>query len=270
MEWYEELDFEENPFVDNEDTELVGFDGFIEEINYRIIAGDIIFICGKEGTGKTALMKRAISKFKGKGKLIYLNGKKMEEGFNIEGILMKKQGWFGKKYPKNMILLMDEVQQISRKNNERLKYFYDQNYLKAIVFASKELKSVNFTQSLRERITKVIKLREATEDEAVDIVQRRLRDNQILSEELIKTIFKKSKRNTKDFLINCGEVCKIVVKDGRKEATMKDIEDAFNPKRQDLPSEEKPKDNIKTIKISEDFKPSKEKKEEEDIAEKYY
>ena len=269
MEWYEELNFEENPFVDNEDTELIGYEDFIEEINYRIIAGDILFVEGGEGTGKTALMKRVISKFKGKGKLIYLNGKKMDDSFNMEEILMKKQGWFRKKYPKNMALLMDEVQELSKKNNERLKYFYDQNYLRSIIFSSKDLKSVNFTQSLKERLSKIIKLRELTEDEAVETVQRRLRDNKILNEELIKDIFKKSKKNTKDFLMNCEMVCKKVIESGKKEATKEDTEETFNPKKQDN-TKEKPKDNIKTIKISDDFKPSKEKSKEKDIAEEYY
>jgi chromosomal replication initiation ATPase DnaA len=274
MEWYEELDLEENPFVDSESTELVGYEDIIDEINYRIIAGDILFIEGKEGTGKTALMKRVISKFKGKGKLVYLNGKKMENSFNIEEILMKKQGWFRKKYPQNMILLMDEVQELSKKNNERLKYFYDQNYLRSIIFASKDLKSVNFTQSLKERLSKIIKLRELTEDEAVEAIQKRLRDNKILNEELIKSIFKKSKKNTKDFLINCEMVCKKVIESGRKEATKEDIEEIFNPKKQEtVPTKEESKSNVTTIKISEDFKPPKEKSEEEkkeNIAEEYY
>lgn len=267
MEWYEELDFDENPFLDNEDTELIGYEDFIEEINYRIIAGDVLFIEGKEGTGKTALMKRTIDKFKGKGKLVYLNGKKLEDGFNIEEVLIKKQGWVRKKYPKKMILLMDEVQELSKKNNERLKYFYDQDYLKSIIFASKDLKLVNFTPSLKERVSKTIKLRELTEDEAIETVQRRLRDNPILNEELIKCIFKKSKKNTKDFLINCEAVCKRVVEDGRKEATKEDIGEIFNPKLQ----EEKPKDNVPVIKISEDFKPQKKEEEKKkDIAEEYY
>jgi len=273
MEWYEELDFEENPFVDNEETELIGYDDFIDEINYRVVAGDILFIEGKEGTGKTALMKRAISKFKGGGKVVYLNGKKMENGFNIEEVLKKKQGFFKKNYPKNMILLMDEVQELSKKNNERLKYFYDQNYLKSIIFANKDLKSVNFTQSLKERLSKPIKLRELTEDEAIETIQRRLINNPILNEELIKELFKKSKKNTKDFLVSCESVCKYVVESGRKEATKEDLEEAFNPHRKE--PEEK-KEDVPTIKISEDFKPKKEEPSEEkpeekkDIAEKYY
>ena len=58
MEWYEELDFDENPFSvdprENHDN-LIGMEEIIEEIDYRIKSGSMLVIEGSEGTGKTSL-----------------------------------------------------------------------------------------------------------------------------------------------------------------------------------------------------------------------
>jgi len=257
MEWYEEFDFDENPFMDNEDTELIGYEDLLDEINYRIASNNVLFIEGKEGRGKTALLRKTIDKFKGSGKLVYLNGKKLDGSFNIEDVLKKKQGLFSGKRPKNMILLMDEVQSLSKKNNERLKYYYDQNYIKSIIFTSDSLKSVNFTPSMVERVSKVVKLNDLSEDEAVEAVQRRLNYKELINEDLIKKIWKHSKKNVKDFMRLCEQACKNAVENKRKEVTEEDINAVLNIKKGD--------EAIK-IKVSEDFKPKK----ENDIAEKYY
>src|SRR3989344_1705432 len=218
MEWYEQLDFDENPFQDNEDTKLVGFDDIIDEIHYRIHSGSIVFIEGDEGSGKTALLRKAINTFKGRGKVIYINCKKVDEP-NIVDALRKKYGLFSRlfrKLPRDMIVLVDGVEELSQKNCERIKNYFDQNYVKSIVFTGNNINSVNFTDSLKERISKVIRIKDITDDDAVDIIHARLDDKEIIPDKVIKDVFGRSKRNTKQFIENCEKLCKYAAENNGK------------------------------------------------------
>src|SRR3989344_1135071 len=102
--WYEKLDFDENPFKNGD---LINYQDLIDEILYTISSGNILFIEGKEGTGKTALLKEAIKKFGGKGKIAYIDCNKVDNP-NIEDVITKKSSFFAKlsgKKPKDMIVL---------------------------------------------------------------------------------------------------------------------------------------------------------------------
>ena len=59
----------------------------------------MLLIEGKTGTGNTGLLKYAIDNFKGEGKVVYVDGNKLNKKLN-ERDLLKKKG---------MILLMDNV-----------------------------------------------------------------------------------------------------------------------------------------------------------------
>ena len=229
LEWYEKLDFEENPFV-NEDFELIGYDDIVDDMFYNVAAGNIMFIEGKEGRGKTALLKQVINKFKGRGKVIYINCKKIEGDINIEKFLVRRYGFWGRlkhKVPRDMVLLIDDIQEMSLKNSERVKYFYDQNYVRSIIFTGTSLKNLELSKSFLERISKVVKLRDITEDEAVTNVQTRLNNHEILPEEIIKEVFNLSKKNTKEFLQRCEELCKLAVEDGSNKVNLDHVAKVF-------------------------------------------
>lgn len=311
MEWYEDLGFEENPFVDTENTTLIGYDDAIQEINYRIAAGDILFIEGEEGTGKTALLKRVIARFKGRGKIVYLDGKKIEKNINITETIRKSRGFWQRmmgREPENLILLMDDVEKLTRKNSERIKYFYDQNYIRAVIFTGRNYKNTEFTESLKERISKVIELKEPSEEDTVEIVKARLNYTQTIPEDIIKEIYKKSNGNIKTVMENCSKVLDHAIREQgtttitmehlsiigiskpeKKEEKKKKEEDKekkkeeIGKKKEDIDikieqiEDEKQRPTKITI-IDDDFKPKKETKKEgrkeiskeKDIAEEYY
>ena len=157
MEWYEEIDFDENPFEIR--TRMVGQENILDEAYYTIMSGNILVIEGSQGTGKTKLLQEVVKKFGGKGRIVYLNGKNIEKALNIEGVVTKKNGFFGalfKKMPKNMILLLDDVEHISERNYERIKYLFDMNHLRAVIFATKDANKLNFTESLNQRIRRTM------------------------------------------------------------------------------------------------------------------
>lgn len=294
MEWYEELDFEQDPFIDTEDTRLVGYEDTIQEIFYRIAAGDMLFIEGKEGSGRTALLKRIISRFKGRGKIIYLDGKKLEKNVNLAETLKKSTGFWKRimgREPSNMILLMDDVEELTKKNSERIKYFYDQNYIRAVIFTGTNYRMVGFTDSLKDRISKVIKIKEPTEDEAVEIVKARLNNNPAMPEGIIRELYKRAGKNMRILMIYCSKVLDYTVREKKeKTATKEDVSMVLDgikteekkKKKEDIEikvekvEDEKYRPTTITI-IDDDFKPVKEKekpakesKKDKDIAEKYY
>lgn len=297
MEWYEELNFEQNPFTDTEDTKLTGYEDTIQEIFYRISAGDMLFIEGKEGSGKTALLRRIIARFRGRGKIIYLDGKKLDKNMNLGDTLKKSVGFWGRlrgKEPRNMILLMDDVDEITRKNSERIKYYYDQNQIRAAIFTGTNYKTVGFTESLKERISKTIKLKELTEDEAVEVVKARLNNSSVLPEEIIREIYKRANKNMKTLMMNCSKVLDFAIREKKqKAATKEDVSIVLDGMKAEEKEEKKKKKEDIEIKvekvedekyrpttitiIDDDFRPAKEKqtkqkeqKKDKDIAEKYY
>ncbi|MFH1331666.1 MAG: AAA family ATPase [archaeon] len=294
MEWYEELDLDQDPFTDTEDTPLIGYEDTIQEIFYRIAAGDMLFIEGKEGSGKTALLRRIIARFRGRGKIIYLDGKKLDKNVNIGETLEKSVGFWNKllgKQPSNMILLMDDVEEITKKNSERIKYYYDQNQIRAVIFTGTNYRTLNFSESLKDRVSKVIKIKELAEDDSVEIVKARLQNRDVMPEDIIRDLYKKSNKNIKTLMGYCSKVLDLTIRQKKeKKVTKEHVNEAISGIK---PEEKKKKEEIEikvekiedekykpttiTI-IDDDFKPAKESKKEtkkeskkeKDIAEKYY
>jgi predicted AAA+ superfamily ATPase len=230
MEWYEELDFDENPFDTNPKRfadRLVGVNEVLDELFYRIHAGSMVFIEAKKGYGKTALLWNVIKKFKGKGKIIYVDCQAIEEELNIEDLLIKKYGPIKrllKKKPTNMILLLDNVTHLSETNSERVKYYFDQGYIKSVVFTGISFSSVKFSPSLIQRIgTRKLKLVELDSYQAIALVRNRIEDLEMISDELIEEIFELSKKNPKLLLENCEKIFSSAIESNDDKITKKHL-----------------------------------------------
>lgn len=266
--WYERYDFEENPFK-NEERELISFNVIIDEVLYRINSGSLVFIGGKEGSGKTAILKKAIEKFRGEGKVAYVDCKKVDDP-NIEKVILKKYGLFNRLFhskPSGMILLMDDIQELGKKNNERIKYFFDQNYIKSAVFTGNDLEETQFSDSLKDRISKIIKIKELSEDDAVEIIDNIFQGKEIIPEEMIKKIYRLSNKNIKIFLENCEKLCEL---SGEK-ITEDDFNKVFGEVKEDTSKKSKKKKADVFVDGKEEIpKPVEENVKEEDIAERFY
>lgn len=232
MEWYEELDFDDNPF--KKEGKTVGYDDLLEDVFYSIIAGNMLFIEGESGTGKTKLLKEAVNRFGGHGKVIYVNCKQLHKELNVERLLKDKYGWFStrllNKKPKNMILLLDEVEHLSKRNCERIKYYFDQNYLRSVIFASHDFDVVDLNESIKQRIHKKLTVKNLSDYEAVQMVKEKIGE-EVLSDRIIKHVYKLSNKNNKRFLENSEIVCKIASqnKDLKEEDVEKILEETGIP-----------------------------------------
>ena len=227
-QWFEKMGFSENPFEINplkeESRPLFDRQKQAEEVIYRIKSNNMLFIEGSKGKGKTALLRHAIDNFKGKGKVIYLDSKSLNKKLNIEMVLVgaKKMDVSKEKYPKNMILLLDNVEELSPRNNERIKYFFDQNYIQSVIFTGNNYKQANFSPSIESRIGKrIIKLSSLSQNGAVDMILERLGtlNEGMVDEDTIKYIYQKSKGDLKKFLINCYKVFDLTIKSNKTNVT---------------------------------------------------
>jgi len=243
--WYEELGYEENPFELNPfkiNFKLVNRKNESEELIYRIEAGSMMLIEGEEGSGKTALLKHAVDNFK--GRIIYIDGNKLSKRLNIDELLIKKSGLIHgrllKKKPKGMILLFDNVQQLTVRNCEKIKFYFDQDYLKSVVFTTDDYDSVNFTDSLRDRIgERVIKLKSLKDSDAVQIIKDRFNE-EFLTEDIIKDIYRQ-KRDLKQLLTDCSFILEYIVDNDKKEIDRSEIKKLLKEKEY---KEAEPQTNI--------------------------
>jgi len=198
MKWYEEHGFPSNPFESDamdSDYELFGRDEEAKELFYRISSGSMVVIEGKPGSGKTALLKYAIDNFKGEGKVVYVDANKLDKNFNVTNLIKEK--------PKGMIMLLDNVHNLSEKNNLRIKYFFDEDYIASVVFTTVDYGTVNFSDPIKSRIGKnIIKLRKINQKSSLAIAKERFNGRDILNDTEIKTAYRGSE-TAKEFLKAC-------------------------------------------------------------------
>ncbi|MEM2138734.1 MAG: hypothetical protein QXM96_01115, partial [Candidatus Woesearchaeota archaeon] len=166
--------------------------------------------------------------FGGKKNVAYVDCKILDKNLNITNILQERYGLFGKilnKTPKEMILLLDNVHELSKKNTERIKYYFDQNNIKSIIFTTEKYSKAKFSESLKDRIGKrVLKIPLMDEFDAIEIVKKRIGEkSDFFNDDLIKKIFNLSENSVKLFLENCSKIAETAVKKGRKRAQLVDL-----------------------------------------------
>jgi type II secretory pathway predicted ATPase ExeA len=280
-EWYEELDFEENPFSTNPADfvkALVARDDMIDELIYRVRAGSLVFIEGPKGSGKSSLLRVLIKKFRGKGKVIYVNAEKLEEKLNVEELLTQRngliQGMLMKKAPKGMILLLDNVTALSHKNAERIKHYFDENNLLSVVFTGEKFSKADFSDSLKQRLEgRVLTIPEMTSDQLVEMVHARIGDTKFMPDDVVVDIAKRYKNNPKDVLKACEDVAEFVVSIDEDVVTEKHVAEVLSAGKNESPKKEEKKEEPKPVKKEEEKKeesegpkePKKEAPEEEDV-----
>ncbi len=217
MEWYEELDFDENPLEVNPfeiDVDAIGYEEEIEDLLYFVESGNIVIIDGPSGSGKTLLLSKVVDEYKGKGRIIYIDGNKFNKRLDISDVLISNQSYVNKvlsKKPKGMILLVDNVESLNKVAYEQIQYYFDQDYLKSVVFATKNIKDVGFPQSILDRAgNRIIKLNAPDESLAADIVWDRLHKD-LLSKDQLEKLFVISDKNMESFFKNTEKVLMYMV-----------------------------------------------------------
>lgn len=207
------------------DYTLINHVKLMDDLLYLVRSGNIIVIEGSDGCGKTMFLKQIVERMGGKKKICYVDGRRLKHELDIEETLNNagtgKLKLLGDK-PKDLILLLDNVDSLSARNCEKIKYYFDQHYIKSVVFTTADYSSLRISQSLRNRILQnVIVLPPVNAFEALRIIRERFSDHFFLADDVILRIFKLSNENIKLALANCHDICQFVVKEGRGEVQPK-------------------------------------------------
>jgi len=270
--WYRKIGFYNNPFSIKPapyDFRVIGQEEIMDELTYKIPAGTMSFIEGPLGTGKSTIIKHLIHKFKGKGQVIFFSCNRIDNELNVEEMLMNKYGFWGRmmgKHPKNMILLLDEAQELTPENTERIKYFFDAGNVKSVVFVGTDYNKVNLHESIKERIGQdgVLKVKQLSEDESVTLIRSRIGSMNILSDDLIKKLFKLATRNPRRLLQRCDKACRTVIESGDREFTEEHFKKLYGDVKEEKKEEKKaaPKKEVKKKVAPKKKAPKAPKKEE--------
>ncbi len=201
-EWYKKLGYYQNPFLINpmkERTSMIGARQQLEDAMYYLQAGNLVVVEAKKGNGKTKFLRTLIDNFR--GKVIYVNARKLDKTLDVEELLRNKNGFSGKimgKKPKGMMLMIDNAEELSLVNIERLKNYFDQGYLQSIIFTTSDLESCEFSNSMKNRIgRRVITLEKPEYNDMKAIIKERLDEKEdeeepLINEEHIKKIYETS------------------------------------------------------------------------------
>lgn len=268
--WWRKLGFYTNPFTIKPavfDTKVFGQDALIEDLVYKIPAGTMSFIEGPLGTGKTTILKHLISKFRGKGKVIFFSCNRLDSDLNIEDLLKGKYGFWGRLFgsmPKAMIVLLDESQQLSSTNTERIKYFFDQGNIKSVIFTGTNYEKIDLHPSIKDRIGRdgLLKIKDLNDDEAVALIRNRIGNSPIVSDDLIKKLWKLSNKNPRRLLQRLDKVFRFAVENMETEIKESQLKDIFKELKE--PEKVEKKANKKKFKRG-----KKGKREEDDFEEDF-
>ncbi len=211
--WFAKYGFESDPFtVEPEaDEELIEGQDALSELVYRIESGSMVFLEGSKGMGKTAILVQVIKRFEGKGRVIYYDCSELKKKVEIDMLMRNRYGFMGKLFnivPSDMIVLLDNIDALSRENAERIKYYFDQNNIRSVVFTGENFARADLPQSIKDRIgIHVVRLQPLSEYGAIELLGRRLGEhNTLISDEATKYVFSRANRNTKKFLELCASL----------------------------------------------------------------
>lgn len=235
--WYKKLGFPHNPLnirPNSQETYLLGYDEVIKDLNYHIETGNMVFLEGESGSGKTSVLKEIIKQFRGRRRIVYYSASQIEDKFSLDKLISYKQSVFGglktvKKLPHGMILLLDEVNQISHNNAERLKFFFDEGIIKSVVFTGTSFEEADFSDSLKNRIgNRIVEVNKFKLETAKKMLSVRLGPHKsIISDEFIKEIYNYSKGNPRLILENTEDLLNLVFKRGDPQISREHLRELF-------------------------------------------
>jgi replication-associated recombination protein RarA len=230
--WYWKLGFSTNPFSikpGSLSNDIIGHQ--VEPILQKMEQGSIQFIHAPFGQGKTSMLKSIISAFGGKKKIAYTSCID-KETINLRNLL-RNATISGKIFgimPSDMILLVDEAQEMSKEDAESVMAYYTKGTIKSIAFFGTEYQARHYPNALSQVLNgNLIHLNTLTEEQAIDLVRKRIGKLKILPDYVIREVYKKSDGSPRRLLQHCEDLCKKAVELSIPELTATHVSSLLSP-----------------------------------------
>lgn len=229
--WYEKIGYAYNPFIIKPgffDDEVVGYDDQVDKLVDLLRDGEMVFLEGNFGLGKTSILKYLINEFAGKNRVVYISRNRSDRAMNYGDLLKDAskglKGFFRIK-AKNAILIVDETAKINAHDCRQIESFHESGHFKSVLFVDSSFKEARLTDSVKKTIgSNVVELKPLTEKGAVELVRSRLDGNEeLISDALVKEVYAKSEKNTRRFLENMEDVCREAVASGNDVVSKSDL-----------------------------------------------
>lgn len=228
--WFNKLGYEENPFTIKPaffDDEIIGYDKEVDDLIKKLSSNKICFLEAEYGKGKSSIISYLINEFIGKNKIIHISRNRSDRALNYAKLLKSANKGVKKLLglkAKQTILIIDEVGKINKKDCDQILNFYNEGYIRSILFADISLEKSNISSELKKKIGKnIVRLKDLNVKDVIELTYSRLENKDLISEDLIKKIFTKSKQNTRIFLSNIELVFKHAFENGKEKVTSEDL-----------------------------------------------
>ena len=211
--WYEKYGWKKNPFFVRPDATVIGMNKEKKEIENYVNSETISSVTGPYGSGKTNLLLWLLNKTK--KRIIYLNGIETNTPEKLNKELAKKRTILekltGKKYPKNLVVLLDEAQAITDPQFfEIMRTYWDSRTLKSIVVASSE--KINLSPGLESRLgERIICLNKTPSTTILDIIKHRTHQKNPFDTEAVTFISEIAGGNPRKTLEYCEKCAQTFV-----------------------------------------------------------
>ena len=223
--WFEEYGWKTNPFNIKPSPDLIAFEAEKEKLIDYISSGDICFLVGKPGAGKTSLLKWLENNLR-KHFTVYLNIETLDKNFLVQKFLYDSTKFsrklFGLEFPKNVVFLLDESTKIAEEFKHDLKLHFDENHIKSIVFAQPG-EEADIPEGFRNRVgNRIVKLDKLNDEDAFDLIKKRCGKTCPFTEGAMTFIAEKSSYLPRKILENCETIC--INMKGKKEININDVQ----------------------------------------------
>ena len=231
--WFERYGWKENPFTIKLNTNLVGLEEEKNRLLHYTHSGDICFLTGPHGIGKSSLLRWLQVNLR-KHTIIYIDAEEIKnflgDLFRLEDYMKHHRTTWQKlirrRYPKNIVILLDEAQATEKELTDALKLHWGDGNIKSIVITQVSPNLDKFSESFKHRIgDRVITLDKLSKSTITELVNLRTNLKNPFEGKAIELIAEKSDYIPRKVLENCELVC-IAAKDPER-ITLQDVEEVL-------------------------------------------
>ena len=255
--WYEKFSWPENVFSTRPNPDLIALEKEKKDVKDFAESERIILVKGEIGSGKTSLLlwlKNTLKKTKKTKKTpVILLDQEIETKEKFLSCLKRQRKLLDKilrrKYPKNLVVLLDEGEKFPEEVIETLRLMWDKREIFSVVITTTDASLQNFSLAFKDRIGKIIVLPTLTRGDLVEIIRKRVGSKNPFTPEAMIVIAENSASSRK-LLENCAEICSYCAEKGIREITREIIDEYVTKTRQKIQIEEKIEVPVQRIELS--------------------